>query len=422
MDVKDILESKDRLIAQCDYHIELLTKEYSDVKYCNELKKLLQSKKKLLSSIKTKNCECSIHRIENIDKKIYICYHIIDNNLKYYNKIKFRTNFINILIKNNEFNFYNIIKIGINYKFIATLIFFTIGIFIFGKYFIEIDYFPNLNRENFIYYIILFSINIILFSILFMIYPIILYIVIAPLFKNKWISEKKIFSVALIFILPSIVYLLSLKIDNWIGISLFILTSILAGLYISTNTFNIKNIKIIICYIFYIFIIFILIIVPIFCMNQILILINIEFYKILLLNFLVLLIFYTTISAAINSILIEKVLVLVLITIPSLIASVSSFPLIIHLLHFGNYTPDALILDPKAKAIIPANFLDANNTLKKPKVLSNMGDEYYIELKISDKKTLHLSIPKNLILSEQTQKEEESDESKDMKNQTAAIK
>ncbi|MDO7252891.1 hypothetical protein [Helicobacter cappadocius] len=85
-------------------------------------------------------------------------------------------------------------------------------------------------------------------------------------------------------------------------------------------------------------------------------------------------------------------------------------------LHLGNYTPDVLILDEKAKAIIPANFLDSNNTLKKPKILSNIGDEYYIELTTPDKKVLRLSIPKNLVLSEQVEIEEKQDKPKDIKN------
>lgn len=75
-------------------------------------------------------------------------------------------------------------------------------------------------------------------------------------------------------------------------------------------------------------------------------------------------------------------------------------------LHIGNYTPDILILKKEAKAIIPSGFLDSNNTLKKPKVLSNIGDEYYIELKTTPNKTLRLSIPKNLVLSEQNETEE----------------
>lgn len=75
-------------------------------------------------------------------------------------------------------------------------------------------------------------------------------------------------------------------------------------------------------------------------------------------------------------------------------------------LHIGNYTPDVLILKKEAKAIIPSGFLDSNNTLKKPKVLSNIGDEYYIELKTAPNKTLRLSIPKNLVLSEQNEAEE----------------
>lgn len=82
-------------------------------------------------------------------------------------------------------------------------------------------------------------------------------------------------------------------------------------------------------------------------------------------------------------------------------------------LHFGNYTPDVLILDPKAKAIIPSDFLHPNNTLKKPKVLSNIGDEYYIELETAPKKALRLSIPKNLVLSEQIKIEEKPKEAKD---------
>lgn len=75
-------------------------------------------------------------------------------------------------------------------------------------------------------------------------------------------------------------------------------------------------------------------------------------------------------------------------------------------LHFGNYTPDVLILKKEAKTIIPSGFLDSNNTLKKPKVLSNIGDEYYIELQTAPNKTLRLSIPKNLVLSEQNEAKE----------------
>lgn len=81
-------------------------------------------------------------------------------------------------------------------------------------------------------------------------------------------------------------------------------------------------------------------------------------------------------------------------------------------LQLGNYTSDVLILKPEAKAIIPSDFPFLNNTLKKPKILSNIGDEYYIELETKDSKTLRLSIPKNLVLSEQNEVEEKPKETK----------
>lgn len=91
---------------------------------------------------------------------------------------------------------------------------------------------------------------------------------------------------------------------------------------------------------------------------------------------------------------------------------------VIEQIHLGNYTPDALILKKGVKAIIPTGYLDSNYTLNKPKVLSKIGEEYYIELKTSDNKAIRLSIPKDLVLSEQTKIEEKPTQTKDTKEQS----
>lgn len=415
MDLEDILQSRNKQIGECRDLIKSLDK-IKDSNKCYELKSLLYRKKELLEELNAENYQDTIRELKIIDDKIYVSSNIIRNKItKFEEFLKLNPILAKLATKESELKFTDIVRFSIKHQFIITFIFLLIGSFIFGAYFLEIDYFPVLNKESFIYFLFLLSGIGLLYVSLFLFLPIAIQKILSEIFKIEYMKQdKKLFFIILI-ILISIIFF---KIIDMAIISEIIppLIVILVLGFISYKFLS--NIAHFIKILMSVLTIFLLIFIFISFISQFE---YISQYKTLIITliFLLIAVFLMIVSlyetAHIKSILYTTYLLFMLLIL------ILTYPDVIKQLHLGNYTPDVLILKPKAQAIIPSDFPFLNNTLKKPKILSNIGDEYYIELKTAPNKTLRLSIPKNLVLSEQNEVEEKPkkpNETKDTKEQS----
>lgn len=406
MDLEDILQSRNKQINECRDLINSLDK-IKDSNKCDELKSLLHRKKDLLLELNAENYQDTIKELKIINDKIYVSSNIIRNKITKFKEFKnLNPILVRLATKESELKFRDIFKFALNYQFITTFIFLFIGSFIFGIYFLEIDYFPILNKESFIYFLFLLSSIGLLYSFLFLFIPIVIQKILLEIFKIEYLkTDKRIVYIILILLTPIIILkYFYMPNTNQIILSLgVILILIFLSYMYSNNTIN--SIKILL----FASIIFLLILFFMFSISQFEYIFR---YKILIHTLIILLtavflIVFVLFESYINSILYTTYLLFMI-----LILMLTSSD-VMKQLQLGNYTPDVLILKPEAKDIIPSNFPYLNNTLKKPKILSNIGDEYYIELETKDNKTLRLSIPKNLVLSEQNKVEEKPKETKD---------
>lgn len=406
MDLEDILQSRNKQIAECRDLIKSLN-NIKDSNKCDELKSLLRRKKDLLLELNAENYQDTIKELKIINEKIYISSNIIRNNITKFKEFKnLNPILVRLATKESELKFRDIFKFALNYQFITTFIFLFIGSFIFGIYFLEIDYFPILNKESFIYFLFLLSSIGLLYSFLFLFIPIVIQKILLEIFKIEYLkTDKRIVYIILILLTPIIILkYFYMPNTNQIILSLgVILILIFLSYMYSNNTIN--SIKILL----FASIIFLLILFFMFSISQFEYIFR---YKILIHTLIILLtavflIVFVLFESYINSILYTTYLLFMI-----LILMLTSSD-VMKQLQLGNYTSDVLILKPEAKAIIPSDFPFSNNTLKKPKILSNIGDEYYIELETAPNKALRLSIPKNLVLSEQNKVEEKPKETKD---------
>lgn len=430
MDLKDILQSRNKQIDECRDLIKSLN-NIKDSNKCDELKSLLRRKKDLLVELNAENYQDTIKELKIINEKIYVSSNIIRSNInrikelkiineeisilsniirsKINNLLDFRNLnpiLINLTTKDSELKFRDIFKFFLNNQFITTFIFLLIGSFVFSIYFLEIDYFPVLNKESFIYFLFLLSGIGILYTLSFLIIPIIIGIIFSKIFQIEYIKEdKKIFFVFFILVASFIFFIIYP--DKNIDQIIFILVFLSLICYISYKILN--NITNYIIIFIYIYIILLLLIIFFYFINQLGEYISQRKNLISMLIFLagVFLMLFTLNPKR------AKLILYIMYLTYGFCLLISMSPDVMKQLHFGNYTPDVLILKPETKDIIPSNFPYLNNTLKKPKILSNIGDEYYIELETAPNKTLRLSIPKNLVLSEQNKVEEKPKETKD---------
>lgn len=412
MDLEDILQSRNKQIAECRDLIMSLDK-IKDSNKCYELKSLLYRKKELLEELNAENYQDTIRELKIIDDKIYVSSNIIRNKItKFEEFLKLNPILAKLATKESELKFTDIVRFSIKHQFIITFIFLLIGSFIFGAYFLEIDYFPVLNKESFIYFLFLLSGIGLLYVSLFLFLPIAIQKILSEIFKIEYMKQdKKLFFIILIILISIIFFkIIDMAIISEI-IPLLIVILVLG--FISYKFLS--NIAHFIKILMSVLTIFLLIFIFISFISQFE---YISQYKTLIITliFLLIAVFLMIVSlyetAHIKSILYTTYLLFMLLIL------ILTYPDVIKQLQLGNYTPDVLILKPEAKAIIPSDFPFLNNTLKKPKILSNIGDEYYIELKTTPNKTLRLSIPKNLVLSEQNEVEEKVDETKDTKEQS----
>lgn len=406
MDLEDILQSRNRQIGECRDLIKSLD-NIKDSNKCYELKSLLYRKKELLEELNAENYQDTIKELKIINEKIYISSNIIRNNItKFEEFLKLNPILAKLATKESELKFTDIVRFSIKHQFIITFIFLLIGSFIFGAYFLEIDYFPVLNKESFIYFLFLLSGIGLLYVSLFLFLPIAIQKILSEIFKIEYMKQdKKLFFIILIILISIIFFkIIDMAIISEI-IPLLIVILVLG--FISYKFLS--NIAHFIKILMSVLTIFLLIFIFISFISQFE---YISQYKTLIITliFLLIAVFLMIVSlyetAHIKSILYTTYLLFMLLIL------ILTYPDVIKQLQLGNYTPDVLILDPKAKAIIPSDFPYLNNTLKKPKVLSKIGDEYYIELKTAPNKTLRLSIPKNLVLSEQNEVEEKPKDTK----------
>lgn len=418
MDLKDILQSRNKQIDECEYYIEILIKEYNNLNDYNELKNLLQSKKFLLTSLNMQDFKNLPKILKDIDNEIYVYSNILRSNIKDEKELKkFNSNFGSLVIKDDKFEYIDIIKFIINNNFLATVGFMFIGTFIFICYFISIEYFPILNKESFLYIlIILFSVAIINISIL-VIMPIFIQLILKQEFQKKYLSKSQTLRIGIFLVFGTALCFGFFMTDNTILKITSIILILISAILISCEVYDTEAKAIFILkkslyMLIIIFVIFLLLIIIIFILiygSYISIMKNEDNAKMII--FLIFI--YLFIIINIFQIKGRKKISLVFYIIIVLVSSAFFSSDAMKRLHLGNYTPDVLILKPEAKDIIPSNFPYSNNTLKKPKILSNIGDEYYIELETKDNKTLRLSIPKNLVLSEQNKVEEKPKETKD---------
>lgn len=424
MDLEDILQSRNKQIAECEYYIEILIKEYNNLNDYNELKNLLQSKKFLLTSLNMQDFKNLPKILKDIDNEIYVYSNIIRSNIKDEKELKkFNSNFGSLVTKDDKFEYIDIIKFIINNNFLATVGFMFIGTFIFICYFISIEYFPILNKESFLYIlIILFSVAIINISIL-VIMPIFIQLILKQEFQKKYLSKSQTLRIGIFLVFGTALCFGFFMTDNTILKITSIILILISAILISCEVYDTEAKAIFILkkslyMLLIIFVIFLLLIIIIFILiygSYISIMKNEDNAKmIIFLIFIYLFIIIINIFQIKGRKKISLVFYIIIVLVSSAFFSSDAMKR----LHLGNYTPDVLILKPEAKAIIPSDFPFLNNTLKKPKILSNIGDEYYIELKTTPNKTLRLSIPKNLVLSEQNEVEEKPNETKDTKEQS----
>lgn len=406
MDLEDILQSRNKQIAECRDLIKSLDK-IKDSNKCYELKSLLYRKKELLEELNAENYQDTIKELKIINEKIYTSSNIIRNKItKFEEFLKLNPILAKLATKESELKFTDIVRFSIKHQFIITFIFLLIGSFIFGAYFLEIDYFPVLNKESFIYFLFLLSGIGLLYVSLFLFLPIAIQKILSEIFKIEYMKQdKKLFFIILIILISIIFFkIIDMAIISEI-ISLLIVILVLG--FISYKFLS--NIAHFIKILMSVLTIFLLIFIFISFISQFE---YISQYKTLIITliFLLIAVFLMIVSlyetAHIKSILYTTYLLFMLLIL------ILTYPDVIKQLHLGNYTPDVLILKPEAKDIIPSDFPYSKNTLKKPKILSNIGDEYYIELKTAPNKTLRLSIPKNLVLSEQNEVEEKPKDTK----------
>lgn len=412
MDLEDILQSRNRQIAECRDLIMSLD-SIEDLDERNELKSLLRRKKNLLVELNAENYQDTIKELKIINEKIYVSSNIIRNEITKFKEFnKFNPILAKLAIKESELKFIDIFKFALKHQFITTIIFFFIGGFIFGAYFKLIDYFPVLNKESFIYFLLLLSAIGLLYVSLFLFIPIAIQQIFSEIFKIEYIKQdKKMIFIILILSVPILILIIIFIMDitQNIGQIVFLLIIPLVCIFCIRYIFSKKIISNIIIFI-YCYIIILLLFIFIFFVSKL-------FEDIRLIIIFIALVLEFLILFALS----EKPLGLIPYVVYSIFGIFILIPIspnVMQKLHFGNYSPDTLILKPEAKAIIPSDYPFLNNTLKKPKILSNIGDEYYIELKTTPNKALRLSIPKNLVLSEQNEVEEKVDEAKDTKEQS----
>lgn len=405
MDLEDILQSRNKQIAECrDLIMYLDSIEDSDER--NELKSLLHRKKDLLIELNVENYKDKIKKLKIINEQIYISSNIIRNNITRLQEFQ-RVNPIlaKLATKKKDLKFADIVRFSIKHQFITTFIFFLIGGLIFGIYFQSIDYFPLLNKESFIYFLFFLSTTGILYTFLFLFIPIAIQKIFSEIFKIEYMKQdKKLLFIILIISISIIFFKIIDLTKTYIILSLVMPLAILYISYrFSSNFANLLKILISISAIFVLMLFFMSLISQLYE--------EASQYKILF-ALLLILIAILAFLFVLNQKLIELILYMIYI-VGVVFVLISTSSDVMKQLHFGNYTPDVLILKPEAKDIIPSDFPYSKNTLKKPKILSNIGDEYYIELKTAPNKTLRLSIPKNLVLSEQNEVEEKPKETKD---------
>lgn len=409
MDLEDILQSRNKQIAECRDLIKSLN-NIKDSNKCDELKSLLRRKKDLLLELNAENYQDTIKELKIINDKIYVSSNIVRNNIiKFEEFLKLNPILAKLATKESKLKLTDILKFALKHQFITTFIFLLIGSFIFGAYFLEIDYFPLLNKESFIYFLFILSGIGILYVSLFLFIPIAIQKIFSEIFKIEYMKQdKKLFFIILIILISIIFFkIIDIAIISEI-ISLLIV--ILVGILGFISYKFLSNIAHFVKILMSILTIFLLIFIFIYFISQFE---YISQYKTLIGTLIFLLIGVFLMIVSLYEITHIKLILYTTYLLFMLLILMLTYPDIMKQLQLGNYTPDVLILKPEAKDIIPSNFPYLNNTLKKPKILSNIGDEYYIELETKDNKTLRLSIPKNLVLSEQNKVEEKPKETKD---------
>lgn len=406
MDLEDILQSRNKQIAECEGLINSLNKIKDSNKY-NELNSLLQRKKEILGELNAENYQDTIRELKIINEKIYVSSNIVRNNIiKFKEFEKLNPILAKLATKESELKFRDILKFALKHQFITTFVFLIIGSFVFGIYFQGIDYFPLLNKESFIYFLFILSGIGLLNISLFLFIPIAIQKLFSEIFKIEYMKQnKKMLFIILILLAPILILIIIFIIDITHNTSQIVFLLIIPPVcifcirYVCSKKIISNMIIFIYCYaIMLLLFIFISFIIQLFE----------DIY--LIIQFIILILLFLILFA-----LSERPLGLIPYIVYSIFAIFILIPIspnVIKQLQLGNYTPDVLILDPKAKDIIPSDSLHSKYTLKKPKVLSKIGDEYYIELKTKDSKTLRLSIPKNLVLSEQNEVEEKPKDTK----------
>lgn len=297
MDLQDILQSRNRQIAECrDSIMSLDNIEDPDAR--SELKSLLHRKKELLEELNPENYQYIIKELKNINKKIYISSNIIrDKITDFWKFINFNPILIRLITEEKKLKFIDIIKFGINHQFITTFIFLLIGGFVFGVYFLDIGYFPSLNKESFIYFLFFLSSIGILYTLLFLFIPFIIEIIFLKIFQIQYI---KISSKILLIASPLILAIIPISIDIFIGTIedkiQIILTSILIFciLFISgnlsSNFINLLKISMYILIIFFLIFLFIFFMIQLYHITQYKVLVGVLI--ILLIGILLILCFF----------------------------------------------------------------------------------------------------------------------------------
>ncbi|MDO7252890.1 hypothetical protein [Helicobacter cappadocius] len=190
MDLKNIIESRDRQIHEYRDLIMSLD-DLNDLDETKNLKYFLHCKKDLLVSLNVENYQDVVKKLEIINEKIYISSNILRNKITGLRCGKFNPTLQKLTAKDNKLKFADIINLGINHQFISTFIFFLIGGFVFSIYFLEIGYFPTLNKESFIYFLFLLSSIGILYTFLFLFIPIIVQKIFLKIFNIQYINKNK---------------------------------------------------------------------------------------------------------------------------------------------------------------------------------------------------------------------------------------
>ncbi|WP_143428779.1 hypothetical protein [Helicobacter sp. 11S02596-1] len=364
----------------------------------NTLIKMLQEKQKLLKNISEKDFDTLSEDFDSINEKIYKQYRWLKS-INEDTAIRFKLecifdSFLNsrmgIGLSRIKLFIHNLIK----YPFLSFLMFFTIGIIIFTSYFFfKLEYIPNMTRESLLFYLMVLSTTGILAGIIFGILQVLIPLIIEETFRYKSLSKKQVLLLSISMISPAIVMSI---LDHWNMKSIYWFVCIIVVImaifslyrYILKNIFQSSLFTLFILLMSIVFFLFI-IIFPNYTLEILLIIFYIVALAFILrgyayITFIVILFLTTIIISAIFS---------------------SKF---ISLLHFGNYSPKILVLDTQAKALIPQELNNSEKIaispdaikIQYPKILSNIGEEYYVAIPDKQNQPHRFTIPRRFILSE----------------------